>query len=58
MSHISLNPGVGVISGATCTVCKVSHYKLREQKNEEYSNAASPKNQQTYRLLGPVKIEL
>ena len=38
-------------AGVNCTVCNVSHYWSREQKDEQQNNGAAG-------YLGPVKIEL
>ena len=43
--------------GATCTVCSVSHYWSKEQKNEKQNNAAGHKNNEAAGYLGPVITE-
>ena len=37
---------------SSCTVCKVSHFWSKEQRNEEYDNAASCKKEWRCRLSG------
>lgn len=54
--------GVKANQGLTCTVCKLSHYGSREQKNEEYNSnvleCPSPENNGGAGFQGPKESEL